>query len=286
MAPAAAILRHDLGVMASSWLVRSWLAASALAVLLLTAAQWSQVPTARLVALGFMPYLIFPWFLPVIMLGVGAVSGAQAESLSDSILSRPITRYEYLLAAWAARVAAVLGVFLAVMVPAVLLIALADRPVLDEEITVYGSVAATCLVGLVLVFLVSLSMLLGVVFRRSLVAVLLLTVLWPLSGLILGTYELEEFSPISLNQAMPTLLREPWPWAKPEKEEEASDFSGVSDFFRVFGQATRETPKPNAGFFDEGDYEDVSLLRVALGYGIPTLLCVGLATALFSVRDL
>ena len=55
------------------------------------------------------------------------MAGSRVEVLADGILSRPITRYEYLLAVWAARVALVLGGFLLVMVPAVILVATANR---------------------------------------------------------------------------------------------------------------------------------------------------------------
>jgi hypothetical protein len=62
------------------------------------------------------PYLVFPWFLVVMVLGISPVTGSRLDSLSDGILSRPITRYEYLLAAWAARVTAVLAVYLVLKV--------------------------------------------------------------------------------------------------------------------------------------------------------------------------
>ena len=47
-------------------------------------------------------------------------------------------------------------------------------------------------------------------------------------------------------------------------------------------------PKKERGeFFSHADeYADFSLLRVLLGYGLPTLAAVGLATLVFSLRDL
>ena len=39
-------------------------------------------------------------------------------------------------------------------------------------------------------------------------------------------------------------------------------------------------------FFDKGNYEDLSLVRVGLGYGIPTLLALALSAAFFCWRDL
>lgn len=291
--PSAAILRYEVRALAASWLVRAWVIVSALVTLFTVLSQWSQLPADRLIASLFLPYLILPWFLPVIMIGAGSVSGAPTESLADSILSRPITRQEYLLAAWAGRVAAVLAAYAMVIVPAVLLIVFAARPAMDtskEQITLYGSIATLVIVAMVLTLLVSLSLLLSVLLRRSLVAVLLLATVWPVSGVILGAYQLEEFSPLSLNQAIPTLLCRQSPWS--EKEEPQADDPSirlaeeVDRFVSIFQPAVQEQPARRERFFDRGQYDDLSLMRLALGYGVPTLLCVGLAAAWFSTRDL
>ena len=43
------------------------------------------------------------------VLGISPVTGARLDALADGILSRPVTRYEYLLASWLARVLVVLA---------------------------------------------------------------------------------------------------------------------------------------------------------------------------------
>jgi len=45
-------------------------------------------------------------------------------------------------------------------------------------------------------------------------------------------------------------------------------------------------PQRNPAFFERDNYKDFSLLRVLLGYGIPTLAAVGLATLCFCRRDM
>ncbi len=50
MMPFLAILRHDLGVLLGSWLVRLWVAAAALLTLLTAMTNWAQFPTAPLIA--------------------------------------------------------------------------------------------------------------------------------------------------------------------------------------------------------------------------------------------
>ena len=118
MMPYVAIAAHDLRTLWRSKLVRLWLSATVLLTFFVTAGNWKQLSDAVLIASLLFPYLVFPWFLVVIMLGVTPVSRTQAESLADGILSRPVTRHGYLLATWAARVATVLGVYLIVLVPA------------------------------------------------------------------------------------------------------------------------------------------------------------------------
>lgn len=290
MMPFLAILRHDLRTLWGSRLVRLWLAATALLTLFLAASNWKEFQTAPLIASLLFPYLVFPWFFVVIVLGVDPVSGSRGEALADGILSRPVTRYEYLLATWSARVVLVLGIFLIVMVPAILVVARADRPAEEDTVTLYGILGALALVALVLVLQVSLAFLLGTLLRRPLLAVVVLVFLWYPIGLVLNVFQLEEFSPISLNQALPTLLRQPWgetderpPSTVGDEELEALSRQAAEFISALSGKPQQPEQEP---FFERKGYEDFSLGRVALGYGVPTLLAVALATVWFCLRDL
>nr|MBC8867958.1 ABC transporter permease subunit [Planctomycetota bacterium] len=237
-------------------------------------------------------YLVFPWFLVVMVLGISPVSGSRLAALGAGILSRPVTRFEYLLAAWAARVVMVLFIFLVVIVPFMLLIAYADRPVTGEEVTLYGMFGALLLVGLVLTFLVSLGFLMGTLLRRPMVAAVILIFAWIPINLVLSTFSLEEFSPWSLNQALPTLLRTPWS----EEEETVEETVSKEDADAVARQAAqvisilsgKSAPPPASkpDFFNRTEYEDFSLTRVILGYTLPTLAAIGLAMLCFCWRDL
>ena len=292
MMPYAALFRHDLRSLWQSWLVRLWLGASALLTFILVGANWSQFRDGTLIASLLFPYLVFPWFFIVVALGVSPVSGSRAETLADGILSRPVSRYEYLLATWSARVVLVLGIYLIVTVPSIILVMLAERPVPEDTVTIYGIVTALTVVGLVLAFLVSLGFLMGTLLRKPLLAVVVLVFIWYPIGLILSVFSLEEFSPISLSRAISTQLRQSWrsPGANPEGKTDAQAVDGVTDqmshFFSVFSGVQ---PKPKAAdpdFFEGGKFEDFSLFRVTLGYGLPTLAAVFLAILCFYWRDL
>lgn len=292
MMPAMAIFRHDLRSLVRSWLVVLWLAGSFLLTTFAGLANWSQFQTAPLIASLLFPYLVFPWFLVVMALGVSPVSGSRADSLADGFLSRPIARYEYLLGSWAARVMTVLGVYLVVMVPWIALIALAERPMVrDDSVTVYGIVAALGVVGLVLSFQVSLAFLMATLLRKPLFAVVVLLVVWYPINATLSVFSLEEFSPISLSQALPTLLRQPWR-ATEDNDEVAGDLEletltpDAAQFINLLSGVPQKRVESEQPFFQSDQFDDFSLVRVILGYGIPTLLAVGLATLCFCWRDL
>ena len=287
--PFLAILRYDLRTLTSSWLVRLWLAGSILLTLLLVALWWHQLKTAELITTLLIPYLVGPWFLIVVVLGADPVSAARTETLADGILSRPVTRYEYLLASWAARLAVVLGCYLVVIVPASVWVTLAERKVAADTVTLYGTIASLAVVGLVLTFLVSLAYLLGTLFRRPLLAVVVVLFIWFPSNLILSTFSLEAFSTLSLSQALPTLFRTPW---RIDTNKEAARDLGfgelaqsTSQFLSIFGGGVQQPEKPK-GFFEQGHHESFSLQRVILGYGLSTLACLVVTLLCFCTRDL
>jgi len=292
MMPYVAILQHDLRTLWSSRLVRLWLVAAGLLTLMLVGANWSQFQDAPLIASLLFPYLVFPWFFVVVVLGVSPVSGSRAEALADGILSRPVSRCEYLLATWSARVVLVLSVYLVVIVPAIALVALAKRPVPKDTVTIYGIVTALGVVGLVLTFLVSLGFLVGTLLRKPLLAVVVLIFVWYPISLILSVFSLEEFSPISLSRAMSTQLRQSWLQADVDSKisANAQDMDAftrqMSNFFSVLSGVPSKAKASKPDFFEGEKFDDFSLVRVTLGYGLPTLVTVILATLCFYWRDL
>jgi hypothetical protein len=103
----------------------------------------------------------------------------------------------------------VLGGYLVVTVPAVLLVVLANRRVAPDGVTFYGVIASLCAVGLVLMLQVSLAFLIGIVLRRSLLAIVVLLCVWYPVNMVFNSFQLESISPITLSRAIPTLLRQP-----------------------------------------------------------------------------
>lgn len=290
--PTLAILTHELSELVSSWLVRLWLIAAVVTTFLVVGGNWTLMESAPLIASVLLTYLVFPWFFVVIVLGISPVTGSRLEALADGILSRPVTRYEYLFASWLARVLVVLAVFLAATLPAILLVVFAKRPVAADGVTCYGVIASLLVVSVVLTFLVTLAFCAGTLLRNALLATVLLVFVWYPANLVLHTFSLEEFSPISLSQALPTLLRTAWSTddatieSGTNPEDIAALMRQTNQFLSVLSGTATPASEPEGSFFEQGRYEDFSVGRVLLGYGLPTLAALGLSILLFSWRDL
>ncbi len=176
--------------------------------------------------------------------------------------------------------------------PAIIVVTLAKRPVREDLVTVYGIVSALFVVGLVLTFLVSLGFLVGTLLRKPLLAVVVLIFVWYPISLILSIFSLEQFSPVSLSRAVSTQLRQSWRQSEDEAKaagtmQDMEQFSEQFSSFlsRLSGAPAR--PKTSKGdFFETKEFKDFSLFRVTLGYGLPTLAAVILATLCFYWRDL
>jgi len=305
MMPLTAILRHELRTLLKGWLVRLWLLASLIVSLMVVGGGWRETPTAPLIAQVLFPFLVFPWFLVVMVLGVSPVTGSRLEALADGILSRPITRHEFLLGSWAARVVLVLGVLLLTTVPPILCLCFAERPAdenptgamaflgLDQAdanngVTLYGTAAAVGVVALVLTFQVSLAFLLGTLLRNPLWTIVVLLFFWYPINILLHQFQLEEFSPLSLSQAVSTLVRQPPPWVEnPQDEKKGQAVSeSVTEFAKLFGSTPKEPAKGKRGKFFDKEYEDFSLTWVVSAYGVLTAASIGLTMLCFGRRDL
>ncbi|MBN1506459.1 MAG: hypothetical protein JW955_06415 [Sedimentisphaerales bacterium] len=290
--PYLAVLQHDLTTLCASRLVRLWFGATVVLTLMLMAGNWTRFQDGPLIASLLFPYLVFPWFFVVVALGVSPVSGSRTDVVADGILSRPVSRSAYLLAAWSARVVLIWGVYLAVIVPAVIVVTLAKRPVPDDTVTAYGIITAMGVVGLVLTFLTSLAFFAATLLRGPLLALVVLVFLWYPVGLILSVFSLEEFSPISLSRAISTQLRQTLRTPQTQadsnaREPEPSVFpDGVEHFLKVFSAAPPAPKATKPDFFESEKFRDFSLLRILLGYGVPTVAAVILAMLCFCRRDL
>jgi hypothetical protein len=140
--------------------------------------------------------------------------------------------------------------------------------------------------------LVSLAFCVGTLLRQPLLAAVVLILVWFPMTLVLHTFSLEEFSPISLNQALPTVLRTPWRTEAlavdegPRPQDLEALARQTNQFLSILSGGVTPVREPEGNFLERGDYEDFSLLHILLGYGLPALAALGLSLLGFGWRDL
>lgn len=293
--PIAAVLQFELRSLLKSWLVRLWLIAAALLALLTVMVGWAVLPDAILISVLLAAFLVFPWFLVIIVLGVNASTAGRLDAAADGILSRPIKRWEFLTGIWAARLLAVWAVSLAVLVPAVIAVVAGDRPevVETQPVTLFGLTAALAIVLVVLAFLVTVGVWLGTLFKNAWLAMVVLLFVWYPINAILMTFHLAQFSPVSLDQAMPSIVRKSWAKAEESNVEAAGPLQAemqrqAEEFIRSLTGTARPEPRTREpGFYRHSDkYEDLSVAKVILSYGGLTILFWGVTMLVFYFRDL
>ena len=147
---------------------------------------------------------VYVWALVIIGLSASSVSSESGE-LADSILSKSVTRLDYILAKFASRVIYTLGTFSLVSV----LVGLGLR-LETGDYDPLGLTTAVLLVALALIMLTTLGVGLSVVMSNSVVAIVVLLVLWYAMTVIFPVVGLGLLSPGSLQGVLPDLARGVW----------------------------------------------------------------------------
>ena len=185
---------------ARSWAVRGWMGLMVLQAFVTVPASTGDSTAADALAglLGTFPIL---WSLFVIVNTSGAVS-SEAGIVADSILSKSVTRYEYILAKMAARLALVLGAYLLITLPSAYLVSRYGVGKLSTS----GVVWAITITGAMLVLLTSLSVGLSALFNRTMVAMIGAWGAWYAAGAITALFRVEYLSPLDIVDTLPTTL--------------------------------------------------------------------------------
>ncbi len=195
-----AILEADLKSMGRSWVVRIWVALMAIFALLSTAGPL--VGSAAEVVAGQLATFPLIWSTFVIIISGGAVS-SEAGVVADSVLSKSVTRHGYILAKLSSRLITVIGPYLIiVLLPAYII---SRNP--EHDLTIDGVAWAVLLIGIILVFLTNLAVTFSALFNRTLVAVVVVWLVWYGAGTLVTLLESEYLSPIIIVENLPSLLQ-------------------------------------------------------------------------------
>lgn len=198
-----AILRYDVGLLARSWVIRIWIPLLVAPALFLVVVAANESSLASETMAAYIRAVFIPISaLAIAVLSAGAVSGELAV-VSDGILSRSVTRTEYVGAKIASRLGTTFFVFLLVMLPFTYLIS--RYAVADTSLA--GVVVGLFMIGSLLLFLGALGITLSTLMSNVLLAVLTLLLAVVLSGVVLQFLGLTWMSTTSVVNQLPHTFR-------------------------------------------------------------------------------
>jgi len=206
--PYWAVLTMDVRQMVRSWVFRMWFLASVIlsvGYLLHRAAiyQTGIIERASNYMAELLQFALLVGSTLVVILTAGTIS-SERGIIADSVLSRGISRYQYFLGKWHARLVVILGSFLllgtAIVVSSCFLLR-------NDDVSWSGTAVALLLVAAVLAVVVSLGVAMSSLCQST---VLSIAILWMVlygvgAGLYLVNYG--QLNPARLLRLMPALLR-------------------------------------------------------------------------------
>lgn len=198
-----AILRYDLNQLGRSWLVRIWIALLGAPALFLVVVAANEGELASETLAAYLAAVYAPLSgIAISILAVGAVSG-ESGMVADSILSKSVTRTEYMSAKIVARVGIALVIYMVVMLPFAYLVIRYAVP----DTSTGGVAVGLAMVALLLTFLASLGIMLSTLLHNVLLAVLLLLVGVVASGVVLQFVGLNWMSTTAVINELPRTFR-------------------------------------------------------------------------------
>ncbi|MBM4416657.1 MAG: hypothetical protein FJ035_10600 [Chloroflexi bacterium] len=197
------LLRYDLGQMSRSWIARAWIALLVLPALFLVGVAASENELASQTMWAYIAAVLAPLsWLAVSIYSASAVNG-ESNVLADAILSKSVTRSEYLSAKLVSRVGFTIAIYFLVTLPLAGLLARYAAP----DTTALGVLLALVQVGAMLGFLAAAGILLSTLFRNSQLSILGVMALVLTSGPALQFLGLNAMSVTAILTELPATLR-------------------------------------------------------------------------------
>ena len=198
-----ALLKFDLFQMSRSWLVRVWLVLLIGPAIFVVVVAASENELASETMAAYVAAVLAPisWFL-ISIISAAAVAG-ETNVVADSILSKSVTRGEYMAAKVAARLSVTLLVYIVVMVPFAYLV---GRYAVEDTSAV-GVASGLLMLAALLAFLAALGISLSVVLRNVQVAVMTVLLSVLLSGVVLQFLGLDWMSTTAVIDHLPQTFR-------------------------------------------------------------------------------
>jgi ABC-type transport system involved in multi-copper enzyme maturation permease subunit len=139
----------------------------------------------------------------IIILTGGSIS-SERGTLADSVLSRGISRHQYFLGKWHARLAAILGTYFLL---GGLVLAGSFLLLHDEELSISGSVAALCTVAALLAIVITCGVTISAVSNSTVLGIGALWMVLYGTGFLLSLLPAKYPSPDKALRTLPNMLR-------------------------------------------------------------------------------
>src|SRR5262245_58003215 len=186
--PYWAVLQMDIHQTFRSWVYRVWVllsVAAAVGYLLYRFGAYREAgmiqPASDLMS-DLLRWTVLGSVTLIIVLTAGSIS-AERGTLADSVLCRGISRNQYFLGKWHARLAAVLGTF---FVLAIVFLGISYFMLPDEHLSLIGSLAALLTVAALLTMVITCGVTISAIFNSTLVSVAALWLVLYGTGFVLS----------------------------------------------------------------------------------------------------
>lgn len=205
LTPFLAIMQADLVGLFKSKLTYGWLIAALFLEVIRVLSSHVGGTMSNVIGSAFSDFILI-WSVIIIGLTASAVSSEVGE-FADSIMSKSVTRFDYLFAKFSARIVYVLTVF---GVISLITIGLSLR-LLDNDYQTYGLVYSAFLVALVLITLTTLGVALSTVSPNTIIAIIALLVIWYFMSIFFQPAGVGFLSPSNIASGLPHDIRGVWP---------------------------------------------------------------------------
>jgi ABC-2 type transport system permease protein len=206
--PYWAVFQADVRQTLNSWVYRAWVIVSVLSItgfLLYRVGVYREagiVQHASTLISDLLRWCMFGSVTLIIVLTAGSIS-AERGTMADSVLSRGISRYQYFLGKWHARLATVLGTFLIVGLAAML----CSFFLLHEDLSFGGSLVALLTVAAFLGIVISGGVSASAVFNSTVLGIAVLWITLYGAGFALSLLPAHYPSPYRAINSLPVILK-------------------------------------------------------------------------------
>jgi ABC-type transport system involved in multi-copper enzyme maturation permease subunit len=206
--PYWAVFQADVHQALRSWVYRVWVLVSVLAVLGYLLYRYGLAheagiiqPASRLMS-DLLRWTVFGSAGLIVVLTGGSIS-SERGTMADSVLSRGISRYQYFLGKWHARLVTVLGTYLFLGLAALV----SSLFLLHEDLSLSGSLVALLTVAAILAAIITCGVTVSAIANSTVVGIAILWVLLYGGGFALALLPARYPSPDRALQRLPYILQ-------------------------------------------------------------------------------